>query len=290
MSEGDFSAGHSNHSHSHVTDIMMQQFSDHKKSKKPPEVYEGVPLCRKYAIVIRNHGRHDIETIRKILRDVKKYDNDARLRPIWISGFGGEEEVARIDSYNSEGDKKADGAEKEAAENNKKEEAAVPTPPPPPAASSPAGHPLKITSLSKLKEVDPRNKMLMRHVKLQCRNISLYIADDTDPAKERLFRCGVYMFDGFQTAQAAPGAEKQLNKEIQDIAYEWKLSKDDIQQLKEVRGGLHMRFYLSPEPPLHPDRYNKDGLDTRRVNVGTATTLSKIRGTKEGGSDVVLVV
>lgn len=50
------------------------------------------PLCRKYAIVIRNHARHDIEQIRTLLDDLKSPDAAVRRaapRPIWITGYGG---------------------------------------------------------------------------------------------------------------------------------------------------------------------------------------------------------
>jgi len=236
---------------------------DPRKDANKPEVYEGVALCRKYAIVIRNHARHDVEAVRKMLRDMKRYESDARLRPLWISGFGGQDEVARVE----DGKKKKDPAPEK---------------------------PKKIRSLSAL-EVDPRNKMLMRHVKLQCRNVSLYIADETDPERERLYRAGVYMFDGFQTAQTSPGCELEVEEDIHDISNDWDLSEEDIEIMKAIRMNLHMRFYLSPEPPLHPDRFNKDGKDSRRVNVGTVTTLTKIRGAKNkdgkgGSSDVVLEV
>jgi len=58
-----------------------------------PEVYEGVTLCQKHVIIIRNHGKHDVETIKLMLADLKSPDEAKRRsapRTLWITGYGGE--------------------------------------------------------------------------------------------------------------------------------------------------------------------------------------------------------
>jgi len=107
------------------------------------EVHEGVAICRKYSIVIRNHARHDIETIRTMLQDLKSPDEATRKsarRPIWITGYSG---VPRYDK----------------------------------------GDPNKIIVSFGQNLDDPRDKLLMWHVENDINNVCLYIADEKDSSK-----------------------------------------------------------------------------------------------------------